>query len=64
MPVVRVSANGTVVGSGYHTGPALDDGFAVFELPSCDATVNWAAWLASACCCDQELRVFHIDPAS
>lgn len=64
VPVIRVSADGAVAESGYPTGPALDGGFAVFELPSRDAAVDWAARLARACRCDQELRVFHFDPAS
>lgn len=64
VPVVRVSGDGTVAEGGYPSGPELDGGFAVLELPSRDAAVEWAARLATACGCDQELRVFHFDPAS
>jgi len=64
VPVVRVSGDGSVAEGGYPSGPALDGGFAVLELPSRDAALAWAARLATACGCDQELRVFHFDPAS
>ena len=32
------------------------------ELPSRDEAVAWAARIARACRCDQELRVFQFDP--
>ena len=64
VPVVRVAADGTSTEGGYPNGPALDGGFAVFELPTREATLDWAARLAKACRCAQELRVFHFDAAS
>lgn len=64
VPVVRVSAEGAVTLGGYAAGPALDGGFAVLELPSREAAIEWAARIAKACRCDQELRVFMFDPAS
>ena len=39
-------------------------GFTVLELPSRDEAVAWAARIAKACRCDQELRVFQFDPQS
>ena len=39
-------------------------GFTVLELPSRDEAVAWAARMANACRCDQELRVFGVAPAS
>ena len=42
----------------------LDGGFTVLELPSRDEAVAWAARIAKACRCDQELRVFQFDPQS
>ena len=62
--VVRVSADGTVTDGGYAAARPLDGGFAVLELPTREAAVAWAARLARACRCDQELRVFMFDPAS
>lgn len=64
VPVVRVSADGTVSVGGHGGARALDGGFTVLELPSREAAVAWAARLAGACRCDQELRVFMFDPAS
>lgn len=62
VPPVRVAANGQVAQGGFPWAPTLDGGFAVLELPSRDAAVAWAARLATACRCDQELRVFGFDP--
>lgn len=64
VPVARVSADGTAVEGGYPDGPMLNGGFAVLELASREHAVEWAARLAKACRCAQELRVFHFDPAS
>jgi hypothetical protein len=64
VPPVLVSGEGTVAEGGYPWAPPLDGGFAVFELPSRDDAIAWAARLAKACRCDQELRVFGFDPAS
>lgn len=62
--VVRVQADGTTVDGGYPDGPMLDGGFAVLELPTRQAAIDWATRLAKACRCAQELRVFHFDAAS
>ena len=59
-----VSADGTVAEGGSPWGPALDGGFTVLELPSREEAVAWAARIARACRCDQELRVFGFDPES
>ena len=64
VPPVRVSADGTVTDGGYPWAPPLTGGFAVFELPSREDAIAWAARIARACRCDQELRVFGFDPAS
>ncbi|ALV08537.1 YciI family protein [Roseateles depolymerans] len=61
---VRVGAGGAVTEGGYPDGPVINGGFAVLELPSREEAVHWASRLASACRCDQELRVFMFDPAS
>jgi len=62
MPPVLVSAAGQVAVGGYPWAPSLDGGFTVLELPSREAAVAWAARLARACRCEQELRVFGFDP--
>lgn len=63
-PPVRVSADGAVTLGGYPWAPALNGGFTVLELPSRDEAIAWAARLARACRCAQELRVFGFDPQS
>ena len=39
-------------------------GSCVLELPSRDAAIAWAARIAKACRCGQELREFGFDPKS
>lgn len=64
VPPVRVSSDGAVTEGGYPWGPRLDGGFTVLELPSRDEAIAWAARIAKACRCEQELRVFQFDPQS
>ena len=61
---IRVAADGTVKPGTYpgHTVP--NGGYTVLELPSREAAVEWAAKIAVACRCPQELREFQYDPAS
>lgn len=61
---VLVAADGTVTEGTYpgHTVP--NGGYTVLELPSREAAVEWAAKIAVACRCSQELREFQYDPAS
>lgn len=62
VPPVLVSADGLVAEGGYPWAPPLNGGFAVLELPSRKEAVAWAARIAKACRCQQELRVFGFDP--
>jgi hypothetical protein len=64
VPPVLVSADGTVAVGGYAWAPPLNGGFTVLELPSREDAIAWAARIAKACRCDQELRVFGFDPQS
>lgn len=64
VPPVLVSASGTVAEGGYSWAPPLNGGFTVLELPSRDEAVAWAARIAKACRCSQELREFQFDPES
>ena len=59
-----VSGDGTVTHGGYPWAPTLDGGFAILDLASTEDAVAWAARIAKACRCDQELRVFQFDPMS
>ena len=62
VPPALVSAEGTVTQGGYPWAPQLDGGFTILELPSREDAVKWAARIAKACRCSQELRVFQFDP--
>lgn len=64
VPPALVSANGSTAEGGYSWAPPLNGGFTVLELPSREEAVAWAARIAKACRCDQELRVFMFDPES
>lgn len=64
VPPVLISADGTVVEGGYPWAPRLDGGFTVLELTCREEAIAWAARIARACRCDQELRVFQFDPQS
>ena len=64
VPPVMVAADGTVTDGIYEPTRQIEGGYAVLELPTWDAAVEWAAKLAAACRCAQELRVFAYDPES
>lgn len=61
---VMVAADGTVTNGTYTQTRELDGGFCILELPSRAAAVEWAAKIAEACRCSQELREFQYDPES
>jgi hypothetical protein len=61
---VRVAADGSVTDGTYRQTREFDGGFCVLELASRENAVRWAAKLASACRCPQELREFAYDPES
>jgi len=64
VPPVLVSADGRVAEGGYPWAPPLNGGFTVLELPTREDAIAWAARIARACRCGQELRVFGFDPQS
>jgi hypothetical protein len=39
-------------------------GFSILEVPTRDEALKWAAKLAAACRCAQEVREIHYDPES
>lgn len=59
-----VAANGTITNQTYPQTKEFNGGFCVLELPSREAAVHWAAKIAQACRCSQELREFQHDPES
>ncbi len=61
---LMVSGDGTVTNETYPQTKEFDGGFCVLELPSREAAVQWAAKIAKACRCSQELREFQYDPES
>ena len=61
---VKVAADGSCSLDTYPQTSEFDGGFCVLELPSREEAVRWAARLAAACRCEQELREFLYDPES
>jgi hypothetical protein len=59
-----VAADGSCTSETYRETRELDGGFCVLELPSRADAVQWAARIAAACRCAQELREFYYDPES
>ncbi|MDX2170202.1 MAG: YciI family protein [Deltaproteobacteria bacterium] len=59
-----VAADGSATNQTYPQTRELDGGFCVLELPSREAAVQWAAKIATACRCSQELREFGYDHES
>lgn len=61
---VMVAADGSATAGTYRQTREFDGGFCVLELPSRTDAVHWAARIAAACRCAQELREFYYDPES
>lgn len=62
VPVVRVAADGLATPGSYAPTRQIEGGYAVFDCATRDDAIRWAARLAAACRCAQELRVFMDDP--
>ena len=60
---VMVAGDGTITVATYPQTKEFNGGFAVLDVPSRDAALQWAAKIASACRCAQEIREFMPDPA-
>jgi hypothetical protein len=58
-----VAGDGTVTAGTYPPTKDLDGGFTVIDVSSREAAVEWAAKIATACRCAQELREFMPDRA-
>ena len=61
---VRVDASGAITEGTYPQTRQIEGGYTVLELPSYEDAVAWAAKIAAACRCEQELRAFQFDPES
>jgi len=59
-----VGADSSRTNETYPQTVQFDGGFCVLDLPSRADAVRWAARLATACRCSQELREFYDDPES
>lgn len=64
VPPLMVAADGSVTPETYPQTREFNGGFCVLDLPTRDAAVEWAAKIATACRCSQELREFQFDPES
>jgi hypothetical protein len=64
VPPVMVHGDGTVTEGTYPQTKHLQGGYSVLELPSRGAALEWAAKIAVACRCPQEVRAFQYDPES
>lgn len=53
---VMVSGDGTVAEGTYPQTKEFDGGFTVLDLPDRQAAIAWAARIATACRCAQEVR--------
>ena len=59
---VQVAADGTVTDTTYPQSAELDGGMMVIDVSSRDEALKWAAKIAAACRCAQEVRAFQYDP--
>jgi hypothetical protein len=59
---VLVAADGAVSAGTYPETRELSGGFALVDVPSREAALEWAARFAAACRCAQEVRSFGFDP--
>lgn len=64
VPAVLVGADGSVDAQTYPRTAQLNGGFTVLEVPTREEAVEWAAKIAAACRCPQELSEFMYDPES
>jgi hypothetical protein len=57
-----VATDGTVTDGPYPESKAYVGGFSIVDVPSREEALEWAAKIAVACCCAQEVREFVPDP--
>ena len=61
-PTTLVAVDGTVTDGPYPETKEMVGGFVVLDVPTRDDAVAWAAKVAVACRCAQEVREFLPDP--
>lgn len=61
---LMVASDGTATDETYPETKEFDGGFCVLQLTSREAAIQWAAKIAKACRCSQELREFGYDAES
>jgi hypothetical protein len=59
---VMVASDGTVTAGTYPQTKELWGGVTVVDVPTREAALEWAAKIAVACRCAQEVREFGFDP--
>ena len=59
-----VATDGTVTAGSYPETKAVIGGFSIIDVPSREEALEWAARIAAACRCAQEVREFMYDPDS
>lgn len=59
---VMVAGDGAATAGTYPQTAEFTGGFTVIDVPSRDEALKWAAKIATACRCAQELREFMFDP--
>ena len=64
VPPVLVSGDGAVTEGTYPQTARIEGGYTVLEVPSREEALAWAAKIAAACRCAQEVRLFQDDPES
>ncbi|MGQ2914569.1 transcription initiation protein [Microbacterium aurantiacum] len=64
IPPVMVDADGRVTEGTYPETMKIEGGYTVLELPAPEDAAHWAARIAAACRCPQEVRAFMYDPES
>jgi len=59
-----VAPDGSVVAGAFPETKAVIGGFSIIEVPTREDALEWAAKLAAACRCAQEVREIMYDPES
>jgi len=59
-----VATDGSVSAGPYPETKAVIGGFSIIEVPTRDEALRWAAKIAAACRCAQEVREIMYDPES
>ncbi|SJN22340.1 hypothetical protein FM104_03460 [Microbacterium esteraromaticum] len=64
LPPARVDAERNITQGTYSQTAQMEGGYTVLELPTYDDALDWAAKIAAACRCAQEVRAFQEDSTS